>query len=541
MKTAQTIKQQHRNILLVNWLLLGASGLFFVLSLINTSKNKDFDFKLMLSGTLTALGAVVTSEMSKSISARARVQQEADRKGLERQIDREHKLNEMVAGIKTQQKLAEVVEFTVPDYQQPRFIAQFKLQGLLPPRTPIGQPQETPESSQQGFQVKLQPTKELVDINAANLIDISWMNEDVFMRGGVIVGADGSGKTDLLKFIVLNILRLCPEADLKFYNIHYVKDPARRTEYFKGMDADHEASLFINTPQDILRDAEKVYSELQRREKVGDMNSYPIIRILDEQKATLAELGNEYDRLNFILKELVDRGRKYGKPIKVKDSEGEEESFDTGFSVWLALHSPKKEISKVDSSWFSRGSVFLLGKALSDSSAPFPVDFDRKTLVPELAATNKLLEANNLKFPDKPKKDKARACVYRSGYGDPCIKIIPRFNLDNIQYSGIGKKEPTTESSNNLSETQTEQYQDYSALDCSGDTWIEKILNWFRINTEVDNEILREQVNLVRKKMLSPEQYQDISDKHLVELRELLEQEVNGAEDDEEDLGGDDD
>lgn len=528
MKTAQTIKQQYRNILLVNWFLLGASSFFFVLSLVNTNtnKNKDFDFKLMLSGTLTAVGAVVTSEMSKSISARARVQQEADRKGLERQIDRELKLNEMVAGINTQQKLAEIVEFTVPEYQQPRFITQFKLQGLLPPRTPVGQSQATSESSEKGFQVKLQPTKELVDVKARDLVDISWMNENVFFGGGCIVGAKGSGKTDLLKFIVLNILRLCPEVNLKFYNIHYVKG----MQYFPGMNQEYEQNLFITDPQEILRDAEKCYAELQKREKTGDMSSSPIVRILDEQKATKAELGNDHDRLIFILKELVDRGRKYGKKVN---------GFDTGFVVWLALHNPKKETSGIDSSWFEAGSVFILGKSISNPSSPFPADFDRKQLMTQLNATNSLLEANKLKFVGEPKNDLARACVYRQSDDEPCIKIIPKFNLKGIAYFGNGKKETTTESLNSVNETRTESYQDYSALDCSGDTWIEKILNWFRTNTEVDNEILREQVNLVRKKMLSPEQYQDISDKHLIELRELLEQEVNGVEEDE-DLGGDD-
>lgn len=534
MKTAQTIKQQHRNILLVNWLLLGASFFFFLLALTNTNKNKNFDFKLMLSGTLTAVGAVVTAEMSKSISARARVQLEADKKGLERQIDRELKLNEMVAGIKTQQKLAEVVEFTVPDFQQPRFVKQFRLEGLLPPKASIGGQQQTTESSTQGFSIKLQPTKELVDAKAASLINIDWFNESVFFGGGVIVGAKGSGKTDLLKFIVLNILRLCPEANIKFYNIHYVKG---KTKYFHGMDQEFEENLFITDPQEIVRDAEKCYAELQKREKIGDMSSPPIIRILDEQKATLAELGNDFDRLIFVLKELVDRGRKYAKPVK--NSEGTE--FDTGFVVWLALHNPKKEVSKIDSSWFEAGSIFLLANSITNPSSPYPSDFDRKALAEQQKATNNLLEANKLKFKGEPKNDLARACIYRFNDDEPCIKIIPKFNLDGIKYSGNGEKEQTPESSSSVSETQVEEYQDYSALDCSGDTWIEKILNWFKTNVEVDNEILRQQVNLVRKSMLPSDKYADLTDEHLIELRELLEQEVNGTDDNEEDLGGNDD
>lgn len=529
MKTAQTIKQQHRNVLLINWLLLGTSCFFFVLSIINDAKqNKNFTFRLMLAGTISGVGAVITSEMSKSISARARVQQDADRKGLERQIDRELKLNEMVATIKTQQQLAEVVEFTVPDYQQARIITQFKLQGLLSPK--ILTPQQLPPESSKSFQVKLQPTKELVDAKAASLIDISWFNESVFFGGGVIVGAKGSGKTDLLKFIVLNSLRLCPEANLKFYNIHYVKG---KTKYFEGMDQQYEENLFITDPQEILRDAEKCYAELQKREKIGDTSSPPIIRILDEQKATLAELGNDFDRLIFLLKELVDRGRKYAKPVR--DEKGTE--FDTGFVVWLALHNPKKEVSKIDSSWFEAGSVFLLGNSITNPSSPFPADFDRKSLGEQQKATNNLLEANKLKFKGEPKNDLARACVYRYFDDEPCIKIIPRFNLDRVNYSGGSRDFLTTESSN----IRSEEYHDYSALDASGDTWIEKLLNWFKTNTEVNNEILREQVNKVRKSMLPIEQYRDITDEHLIELRELLEQEVNGTEDNEEDLGGDED
>lgn len=525
MKTAQTIKEQHRNALLVNWVLIGTSFLFFLLSLLNPrEKDKDFTFKLMLAGTLTGVGTVITSELSKNISARARVQAQIDQKGLERQLDRKIKENEMVAAINTQQQLANLIEFTVPEYQQPRFIKQFRLEGLLPPKTVSAQQlTATPESSK-GFQVKLQPTKELVDAKAANLVDISWMNENVFFGGGCIVGAKGSGKTDLLKFIVLNILRLCPDVNLKFYNIHYVKG----MQYFPGMDQEFEQKLFITDEREILRDAEKCYAELERRETVGDMSSPPIIRILDEQKATKAKLGNDHDRLIFVLKELVDRGRKYGKKIN---------GFDTGFVVWLALHNPKKETSGIDSSWFEAGSVFLLGKSISNPSSPFPADFDRKLLMGQLNATNTLLEANRLKFTGEPKNDLARACVYRQSDDEPCIKILPKFNLDNVDYSGVAQSTTTSESS----ETQTTKYQNFTALDCSGDTWIDKILNWFKTNPDVDNEILREQVDLVRKKLLAADIYAPISDKHLTELRELLDQEVNGTENDEEIEGEEDD
>lgn len=512
MSHTNTIKNLHKNLLLANWLLIIAGVILFIFSLTTSNKNKDFIFKLMFSGTLMGSGVVITSELSKNVSARARVQAEADRKGLERQIDRELRLTEMIQTIRTQQKLAEIVEFTVPDYQQPRIIKQFNLGGLLPPlitKKGIAPPLE----SSQNFQISLQPVKELVDVKAKDLIDISWMNENVFFGGGCIVGAKGSGKTELLKFIVLNILRLCPDVNLKFYNIHYV----RGMQYFPGMDQEFEESLFITDPQEIVRDAEKCYSELQRREKLGDMSAVPIIRILDEQKATKAELGNAHDRLIFVLKELVDRGRKYGKKVN---------GFDTGFVVWLALHNPKKETSGIDSSWFEAGSVFLLGKSISNPSSPFPADFDRKQLMGQLNATNNLLEANKLKFVGEPKNDLARACVYRQSDDEPCIKIIPRFDLEDIKYSGSNATKNTPESS--------EDY--YSALDCSGDTWLEKLINWFKINSDVDNEVLREQVNLVRKSMVEPERYQDITDDLLLKLREALEEEVNGVESSDEDV-----
>jgi hypothetical protein len=534
MKTAHTIKEQHRNALLTNWILLIASTIFFLAGLIDHSKNKNISFRLFLAGTLTAGGSVITAELSKSISARARVQQESDKKGLERQINRELKLDEMIASIKTQQKLAEIVEFTVPDYQQPRIIKQFRLEGMLPPNNSRGVSQESTPESSRGFQVALQPVKELVDAKTRDLIDISWFNENVYFGGGVIVGAKGSGKTDLLKFIVLNILRLCPDVNLKFYNIHYVKG---KTKYFEGMDREYEENLFITEPQEILRDAEKCYAELQKREKIGDMSSPPIVRILDEQKATLAELGNEFDRLIFVLKELVDRGRKYGKQV-VNESGTK---FDTGFVVWLALHNPKKEVSKIDSSWFEEN-VFLLGKTISNPSSPFPADFDRKTLLTQLNATNSLLEANKLKFVGEPKNDLARACVFRLKDDEPCIKIIPRFNLDNIAYSGSGvvQKGEEKETPESSTVTETPEYKgEYNALDASGDTWIEKIVNWFKTNSDVDNEILREQVNIVRKNLVDSSQYAPLTDAQLFELRELLEQEINGTEDNEENISED--
>ena len=456
-------------------------------------------------------GAVVlTSELSKEVSARARVQKAAELRGLENQITRESKLNDMVAGIKTQQQLATVVDVTVPDYQKKRIVTQYNLQGLISPSDYFeevkGEVKPTTELSQ-GFQISQQKSQELVDKKAQNLIDISWMNEDVFFGSGVIVGAKGSGKTELLKFIILNILRLCPEANVKFYNMHYLPG---KTKYFEGMEDDFEQSLFIKDPRDILRDAEKCYAELQRREKVGDFTSPPIIRILDEQKAVLAELGTDFDRLIFLLKELVDRGRKYGKQVN---------GFDTGFVVWLALHNPKKGSSKIDSSWFNVGHTFLLGKTISDSTNPLPVDFDRKELTTQLAATNRLLESNGLKSPENKRLDLARAFVYRSSEDDPCIKILPKFDLEKVQYTPQNNSEGSIE---------------YTVLDCAGETWIEKILNWFRTNSTVDNEILREQVDLVRKTLLPPENYSPISNEHLIQLRDLLEKDVNGGQDEEE-------
>lgn len=245
-------------------------------------------------------------------------------------------------------------------------------------------------------------------------IDTSWMNENVLFRGGLIVGKSGSGKTNLIKFIALSILELCPEVNLKFYNPHYIKSVSR---YFPEIDQEQEESLFITDFQEILMDAEKCYAELAYREQKSDSNSYPVVRILQETKSLAIHLGNDYDRLICIMRELKDRGRKYSQKVN---------GFDSGFSVWLLSNDFKQEVTKINSEWYESNSLFLLGNSIYQAQNSFFKYFDLKALGKSLEENNKVLEADCLKFSDEPHKDLVRACVYFQDGGKPQIKNLPK-------------------------------------------------------------------------------------------------------------------
>jgi len=113
--------------------------------------------------------------------------------------------------ISLKESLVSIIE-SLPDYKQDRYIAELQLQGLTTPTT--NQLLNSSPVNQDIVTIDL-PKREIQPVqNIGDQIDIEWMQTHSFFFGSTaILGEEGSGKTDLLAFMVLNILRIAPDTD----------------------------------------------------------------------------------------------------------------------------------------------------------------------------------------------------------------------------------------------------------------------------------------------------------------------------------------
>jgi len=511
-------RQTNRN----NLFVLGATQLaafvFLVSPLCFKGMSKSLKGNYFLIGMLASVAQIVMAEHSKKTSAIAREYSKYELQSLANQMTAAKTLDNTIDQISAQEALVEIVE-GLPDYKKEHYIAKYKLFGLLTPNKSVPSTEQPVSST-----VRIKKSLPVFDRKVEKMLDIEWMNHTFFFTSSVIIGNEGSGKTQLLQFMTANVIAICPDVDLRIYDLHYDWE---QKPWFPGMPRDVEESLFITNARDCYNDLLNTFAELKRREAEKDYNAPPIFRVTDEYLGVLDGLSDdEKKEFNNALIQIKTRGRKWAYKI-----DGE----DTGCRIMLGSHSPKAKMTAgLDSMIFAGSNVFYLGDSINDSSTMFPTDFDCKSLSKQLAAAKAMLQQVGLFDPKNPKKDRARAAVVRLPGQEAGIKILPKHDLSVLKYE-VYEDEATNNTVDESVVTEpktqtpgTQKKEKANADKYNGANYLEQILNWFRANKgDVTNEELSLQLKLLIDKDIPP-------DHEMIEqMRELLTKQMNGEKDDE--------
>jgi hypothetical protein len=414
------------------------------------------------SKTLGLLGAVIvntigltTAKLGEKNERIKKIVDESALKSIATELAIDQNIDSKVAEINGLQRLGAVVD-SVPNFQQPRLIQQFGLHGLT---TPTTQELLSDDSNGNGNVITVSKQLPLYKEDVAAQIDTSWMNQNFFYSSGIVTGEEGSGKTQFLAMMALNIINICPDVDLRIHNPHYDWD---EDPWFPGMPREIEESLFLTDPEECYRDLVLVRTELKRRITDKDRQSRPIVRICDEFQSVMDSIGKErasayVDHAQFIKNE----GRKYAKKVNGQD---------TGIRVIFGTHSVKKGVTGIDSSFFNK-MVVMLGKSYTDSSAIFPGDFNMKALSAEMTSLEAYMFSTGLMNDANRSLDRARPAIVRVPDRSPGVVAIPKTNLSKLQYREYKPQEQSID-------TPTDSSSPPSADHVPNQTWLNDLFVW---------------------------------------------------------------
>ena len=356
------------------------------------------------------------------------------------------------------ESLVNIIE-SLPDYKQDRYISELQLQGLTTPTT--SQLLNSSASNQNIVTIDL-PKREIQPVQSIeDQIDIEWMKtHSFFFASTAILGEEGSGKTDLLAFMVMNILRIAPDTDLKIYDIHYDPDEKRK---FPNMSREREESLFITDPKECYRDIMRTRSILAKRELDKDKRGCPVVRVTDELIGLKDYIDkNEWEEFINAIMQIKQRGRKWSRI--------HENGQDLGMRMIVGLHSAKKGETGLPSGFFSGANFLALGESIYDSATMFPSNFDVSELVKSMKAVTALMIEEGLINPKDPSKDLARPAVVKLKGGVPEVLMIPKFDLSKYHFTESEPTEDTVSDRVNGEPITANQHP--------GHDYLEKISSW---------------------------------------------------------------
>jgi len=387
------------------------------------------------------------------------------------------------------ESLVNIIE-SLPEYKQNRYIAELQLQGLTTPTTS----QLLNSSASQDIVTIDLPQREIQPVQSIeDQIDIEWMKtHSFFFASTAILGEEGSGKTDLLAFMVMNILKIAPDTDLKIYDIHYDPDEKRK---FPNMPIEIERSLFITDPKECYRDLLRVHANLAKRELSKDKSGSPVVRVIDELMGLKDYLPNEWSEFVNAIMQIKQRGRKWSR----KHSNGQ----DLGMRIIVGLHSAKKGETGLPSGFFSGANFLALGESIYDSATMFPSNFDVSELVKSMKAVTALMIEEGLINPKDPSKDLARPAVVKLKGGVPEVLMIPKFDLSKYHFT---ETEPIEKGADD---------EPISADQHPGHDWLEKISSWI---LSLDSEPTDSQLNVAFFQITSKE----LDTETRIKLRQLI-------------------
>lgn len=358
--------------------------------------------------------------------------------------------------IASKEALVNIVE-SLPDYKQARYVQELQLQGLTTPTT-----EQLLQSSPDQDIVTItdvpmrasQPVQAIED-----QIDISWLQKHSFFFGSsIIYGNEGSGKTDLLAYMVANILMIAPDTDIRVYDIHHDSSSKRR---IPNMPIALEDSIYVSDPKECFRDIMRVKAILAKRELEKDKSGCAIVRITDEFMGMKDYLGKDWADFLDAAIQIKTRGRKYSR----MHSNGQ----DLGIRMIIGSHSLKKGETGLSDTFYQGSNFIGLGESINSTSTMFPANFDISELVKSMKAVKSMMIEDGLMDKDNPKLDKARPAVVKLIDQDPEVLIIPKLDLSKYHFTQSALIEDTPS---------TDEDATTSADQHPGNDWLEKITSW---------------------------------------------------------------
>lgn len=480
------VRTQHRKNMFLCTALSIISISFIGTPLVFSSLSKEFKRTFYLIGISTSVLQLAVAQSSKENSGLKKAYDKYIQQIVSAEINQAVSTEKTLSQLEYITNTANIVE-TFPEYKLPRLIYEFNLQGLVDTKS-VQQSDKSTALPPASSTVKVRECLPVFDQKVESLLDIDWVNYNLFFNNGIVFGNPGDGKSDFLAMIALNILAITPDADLKILDIHYDPEEPR----FPGMPSNIEQSYFISSAKQIYNQVQNAYLKVIDRRERKDRGQPPIILIIDEYMALCNQLGKEKtEELNRMINIIRIEGRKYAKKLP--------NGQDTGCRVWCGMHSLKKGETGMDSGFMNSSHVFYLGNTVEDRNNPFPSSFNAKSLAASKQHLDHLLEENNLKFPKEPHKDKARTAIVQLHNSKPEAKVIPKFDLTKINYQNLENVEVNETPNNTPDHTDTGNKS--KAINFPGDSPGEQLVNWYIGNEGklTDKEILDEIFDLTGK------------------------------------------
>ena len=249
----------------------------------------------------------------------------------------------------------------LPRYQQPRFIAEYQLQGILPPEKQV-QPEVINTEAEAEITIPGKVTSaQLKTVESKTEIDLSWLTSDFIRYSKVVVGVRGSGKSSYLKYEASRFLLENPNSLLYIFDPHFNKQKPERW-WLNNIPLDILLERFVTKKaEDIYQKVVGLYRELQRRidEELEPPEVPKVKIILDEEENLKRSLDEEkFDYFLKFVSLIQDEGRKFG------------------FEITIGMHGLKKHKTGIDSNDLGQMNWLVFEKSAYDPNTRYPADFE---------------------------------------------------------------------------------------------------------------------------------------------------------------------
>lgn len=378
--------------------LIGAISTFSLLLNPNLVPDKESKLIIQTLGLISSVGFCVTQKLGEKQEKIYSSMEKAQLQDLTVSLKNQVAKNSIVSKIESLRNAAYYID-TLPEYEHPRWIQQFELQGILPPQKQQIEPEYNPEVT---IDIPKQVVNQQVKITEEKTgLDLSWLDSDFIRSSKIVVGKRGSGKSVYLHYEASRfLLENQHDSELYIFDPHF--DDTKPKEFWLK-----NISISILIEKFVTKKAQEIYKrilvlkdELNKRidNNLRPPNVPKVKIILDEEENLKTRLKDEeFENVLEFFDLIQNEGRKYG------------------FEITIGMHSLKKQNTGIDSAALGQMNWLLFEKAAYDSSTKYPSDFDQTEIKKAAKQVNTQIDRN-----------KARCVVViNQEMPDPIITALP--------------------------------------------------------------------------------------------------------------------